>query len=194
MKTCWPRYFLSLLLLAGLGCATGAEISVAKQEKLAKLLELMRFDQSMEIAKRSCVEASMAGPHSPDKIWAREGKFSGLSPKSAQWPEAINAFRRFSEKTCSTESMAAWKQSFVNFYGTRMDEKDIDSVIKYMLSPAAKALTKLQDEFQIATGNEQAQKGIQKQDLARQEYWDEIAELTRREAANPSSQWWRFWR
>lgn len=90
--------------------------------------------------------------------------------------------------------MTAWKQSFVNFYGTRMDEKDIDSVIKYMSSPAAKALTKLQDEFQIATGNEQAQKGIQKQDLARQEYWDEIDELSRREAAHASSQWWRFWK
>ncbi|MES2581634.1 MAG: hypothetical protein V4627_02865 [Pseudomonadota bacterium] len=167
---------------------------MAKQEKLAKLIDLMQIDQSLEIARRSCVDASMAGPHSPDKIWAREGKFSGLSPKSTQWPEAINAFRRYSEKTCMTESIAAWKQSFVNFYGARLDEADLDSVIKYMSSPAAKALTKLQGEFQIATSNAYAQKGIQQADMARQEYWDEIAELTRREAAHAPSQWWRFWK
>lgn len=194
MKICSPPFFLSLILLSGLGCAAGTEISVAKQEKLSKLLDLMRIEQTLEIAKRGCVEASMAGPHSPDRTWAREGKFSGLSPKSAEWPEAINAFRRYSEKTCATESIAAWKQNFVNFYGTRMEETDLDSVIKYMSSPAAKALVRVGEEFQIATSKEDSNKSIQKADMARREYWDEIAELTRREAKHASSQWWKFWK
>ena len=155
----------------------------------------MCLEQSRALGIRSCVEASVEGQHSPDKVWAKTGKYHGLTPKSEEWPEAMLAFRRFSERSCSSGSSASmYKQMFVNFYGTRLNEKDIDSVIKYMESPSGQAFTKLQDEFQTVLSDDVNKKSIANEQAARDAYWQEIGLLTGRVEKRKSSEWWKFWK
>lgn len=185
-------YSVVVFLLAG--HAQAADISVSKQEKLGRLLELSRLEQSLELANRSCVEASVAGPHSPDKVWAKEGKYHGLTPKSEEWPEALAAFRRFSEASCASSSASMYKQMYVNFYGARLDEKYIDGVIKYMESPAGQAFAKLQDEFQTVMSDDANRRSIARQEAAREAYWKEIDRLAGQVAQRKSPPWWQFWK
>lgn len=195
MKTTGYIALFSVAFFLIVGNARAEDISVSKQEKLGRLLEIMRLEQSLSLGIRSCVESSLSGQHSPNKVWEKEGKYHGLTPKSEEWPEALLAFRRFSERTCASGSSASmYKQMFVNFYGTRLNEKDIDSVLKYMESPTGQAFMKYQDEFQTVLSDDANKRSIASQEAARDAYWQEIGLLAGRVQKRKSSEWWKFWK
>ena len=148
--------FLPAVIVA---LAAGAAVAQAtavtpKQKKLNELLELTRFDQAYAISKKGCIDATMNGPFSPASIAERDGQYYGFTAKSGAWPAVLRAFERYASASCSPMTLAETRERYREFYGSRISEKDLDSLLRFLRSSSGRAFLRVQDEFLRTLGDD----------------------------------------
>jgi len=149
---------LVLVLVAGVSAAQAP--ATTKQQKLIELLALMRLDQAYAISKKGCIDATLNGPFSPAKLAEKDGQYGGFDPKSAAWPAVLRAYERYATASCSPMTLAETKKRYLEFYGSRVSEKDLDALLKFLRSSPGRAFVTVQDEFLRVLGDETQRRSL----------------------------------
>ena len=180
------RFVVPLLIVLLVGGASPAQgTAAAKQRKLGELLELMRLDQAYAISKNGCIDATLNGPFSPGKVAEKEGEYSGFAATSAAWPAVLKAFERYAVASCSPMTLAETKKRYLEFYGSRVSERDLDSLLRFLRSPSGRAFVTIQDEFLRALGEETQRRSLAAAAEAQAALDRELAKLRREQAVGP---------
>jgi len=180
------RMLLSALLVVLVSGASAAQIaSASKQRKLGELLELMRLDQSYAIARKGCIDATMNGPFSPGRMAEKDGDYYGFTAESGAWPAVLRAFERYATAACSPFTLAETKQRYVEFYGARVSEKDLDGLLKFLRSSSGHAFVTVQDEFLRVLGDETQQRSLAAAADAQVVLERELTKLQEQQEAGP---------
>lgn len=155
------KLIIPTLLLVLMSATSVAQVATThKQLKLSDLLELMRLDQSIEIGIAGCIEATLAGAYSPQQVLDKNGQYYGFTEKSSSWPSVQEAFKRYAIASCTQMTVEELRALYMDFYGTRVTEHDLDGMIAFMRSPAGQAFVSLQDEFVRTIGKKMQERAI----------------------------------
>jgi hypothetical protein len=149
---------LVLVLVAGVSAAQAP--ATAKQQKLIELLTLMRLDQAYAISKKGCIDATLNGAFSPGKVAEKDGQYGGFTPKSAAWPAVLRAYERYAAASCTPMTLAETRRRYLEFYGPRVSEKDLDALLRFLRSSPGRAFVTVQDEFLHALGDETQRRSL----------------------------------
>ena len=155
-----PGRVLSVLIVVLVFSVSMVQAATSKQQKLLELLELMRLDQAYAISKKGCVDATVNGPFSPGKLAEKNGQYYGFTAKSAAWPAVLRAFERYAVSSCSPMTLAETKKRYLEFYGSRVSEKDLDGLLRFLRSSSGSAFVTIQDEFLRALGDETQRRSL----------------------------------
>jgi hypothetical protein len=156
-----PRSLLpALIIVLVCSVSTAQAAATPKQRKLMELLDLMRLDQAYAISKKGCIDATLNGPFSPGKLVEKDGQYYGFTAKSPAWPEVLRAFERYAVASCSPMTLAETKKRYLEFYGSRISEKDLDRLLRFLRSSSGRAFTTLQDEFLRTLGDETQRRSL----------------------------------
>src|SRR5215831_18865927 len=180
------RMLLAALLVALAAGASAAQVaSPSKQKKLGELLDLMRLDEAYTISRKGCIEATMNGPYSPVQMAEKDGDYYGFTAESGAWPAVLRAFERYATAACSPFTLAETKQRYVEFYGARVSEKDLDGLLKFLRSSSGHAFVTVQDEFLRALGDETQQRSLAAAVDAQAVLERELTKLQEQQEAGP---------
>ena len=151
-------WVFALFLASALSSANA--VPTEKQRKLAELLDLMRLDQAYAISRKGCIDATLKGAFSPAKVAEKDGQYYGFTRASPAWPEVLEAFERYAVASCSPMTLAETKKRYTEFYGSRVSERDLDSLIRFLRSATGRAFVTVQDEFLRALGGEAQRRSV----------------------------------
>ena len=180
------RVLLLVLVLAVVSGASAAQgASSSKQKKLNELLELMRLDQSYAISRKGCIDATMNGPFAPGKMAEKDGDYYGFTAESGAWPAVLRAFERYATASCSPLTLAETRKRYVEFYGSRVSEKDLDGLLKFLRSSSGHAFVTVQDEFLRVLGDETQQRSLTAAADAQVVLVRELTKLQEQQEAGP---------
>jgi hypothetical protein len=177
---------LAALLVALAAGASAAQVaSPSKQKKLGELLELMRLDEAYAISRKGCIEATMNGPYSPAKMAEKDGDYYGFTADSGAWPAVVRAFERYATASCSPLTLAETRKRYVEFYGSRVSERDLDSLLKFLRSSSGHAFVTVQDEFLRVLGDETQRRSLTAAAEAQVVLERELTKLQEQQEAGP---------
>ena len=180
------RMLVSALLIALVSGAPAAQAaSASKEKKLSELLELMRLDQAYAISKKGCIDATMSGPFSPGRMAEKDGDYYGFTAESGAWPAVLRAFERYATTSCSPLTLPETRKRYVEFYGSRVSEKDLDGMLKFLRSSSGHAFVAVQDEFLRALGDETQQRSLAAAAEAQVVLERELTKLQEQQEAGP---------
>lgn len=180
------RMLLAALLVAVCTGASAAQIaSPSKQKKLGELLELMRLDEAYAISRKGCIDATMNGPYSPARMAEKDGDYYGFSAESGAWPAVLRAFERYATASCSPLTLAETRKRYVEFYGARVSERDLDGLLKFLRSSSGHAFVTVQDEFLRALGDEAQRRSLTAAAAAQTVLERELTKLQEQQEAGP---------
>ncbi|KQQ91615.1 hypothetical protein [Massilia sp. Leaf139] len=126
------------ILLAGACCLATAQDG--KTAAATRLAEMMQIDEAYGETKSVCVGGADAAAQAAHSYAANREVFSGISPRSAYWPEVIALFSRFREDTCAAHDPGAAKRAYVKMYVERLSLTELQAAIAHMESPAGRAV------------------------------------------------------
>lgn len=188
--------FCVALVITVLGAANvhAADTTRTKLAKVQRVMELTRFDQTIAMGARTCIETNLAGPTTPAAVAIREGSYHGLTPKSPDWPQLLASYERLTQKTCSIYEQIDLRKIYIDYYERQVTEADLDSVIQYLSSPAGQAFARVQDEFMRVMTREVQRRGQPIIEAAQQAFNADLKQLVLKEQERQKPAWWQFWR
>ena len=103
--------------------------SASKLAKLHELMEIYHFTESVEQDRALCLQEYQTGAFTPDKIAKDKGNFRGFKPGTPEWPKVLAAYKAFGEKSCSYYDLDRIAQAYIQFYGSRLSESDLNAFL-----------------------------------------------------------------
>lgn len=143
------KYVVALLFcFASYAAQAAPPPSPSKVAKLHELMQLIHFDESIEREKSLCFQRFMTGMFTPDKVAQEKGSYRGFKPGTPEWPKVLAAYKAFSERSCSYYTVADFEQAYIEFFGSKMSEADLDAYLAFEKTPAAQHMVAAENEQQ----------------------------------------------
>lgn len=109
-----------------------------RQVKLAKFIDFWGIPEMVKRYRENCLEPFQET--TPEKTYkADPGFFWGMSPHSQFWPKVVAAYWRYAEASCSSLKEEGVKAKHLEAWGTRLTERDLDALLKFLSSNAGHA-------------------------------------------------------
>ena len=131
---------LCALIPAAAAQSSACPAADARCEKLERLIEFLRYGDSIARLKKACADARKT--FHPD-VWVKTEPeaFFGLNPSSGEWPLVVQSFELYVQEACGDPPAAALLQKYRDAWNKRLSDAQLEAALAFFNTAGGAALS-----------------------------------------------------